>query len=281
MSTPRTPASTDASAAISTNSLPYGPYDFHETLAREISCLSMTSAFGLDPFPWQEHIVSHLNLMNSDDSGIDPGGVLLVRPTGGGKSLLHDLFADGVGGMHWSISPLLSLTADQESKINLTAFQDNGDIILVHLDTYRTDTQCLKVVEGILSFPLDTTSTIIIFSSPQALTDCKGFTDLFNKLTTFQAGVHNLKSVTIDEMHLFVQFGMFFGSEFLKLKPVIFKRLKKISSGIGANRYVTHIPILFMTATCTSKVVDQLELMTGIFFLKPSNIFWPDATGMR
>jgi hypothetical protein len=36
-----------------------------------------------------------------------------------------------------------------------------------------------------------------------------------------------------------------------------------------------------MTATCTSKVVDQLQLMTGILFLKPFNVFWPDANGMR
>eukprot|EP00978_Attheya_sp_CCMP212_P048277 scaffold496451_cov59-Attheya_sp.AAC.1 len=97
MLTPPTPASTDASNAIGTNSLPYDPYDFAETLAGEIACLSMTSAFRLDPFPWQEHIVSHLNLMNSDDSGIDPGGVLLVRPTGGGKSLAHDSLAAGLG----------------------------------------------------------------------------------------------------------------------------------------------------------------------------------------
>eukprot|EP00978_Attheya_sp_CCMP212_P018921 scaffold52326_cov46-Attheya_sp.AAC.1 len=98
------PASTVASDAIGTDSLSYGPYDFHETLAREIACLSMTSAFGLDPFPWQQHIVSHLNLMNSDDSGIDPGGVLLVHPTGGGKSLVRDSFAAGVGGQ-WGYHP--------------------------------------------------------------------------------------------------------------------------------------------------------------------------------
>jgi hypothetical protein len=104
MSTPLTPAPTDASAAIGTESLQYGPYDFAETLAREIACLSMTSAFGLDPFPWQEDVVSHLNLMHSEESGIDPGGVLLVRPTGGGKSLVRDSFATGVGGVHWYIT---------------------------------------------------------------------------------------------------------------------------------------------------------------------------------
>eukprot|EP00978_Attheya_sp_CCMP212_P023878 scaffold74070_cov67-Attheya_sp.AAC.1 len=87
--------------------------------------------------------------------GIPPAAVLLVCPTGVGKSLVRDTYAAGLGGIHWSISPLLSLTADQESKINSMVIQDDGAIIAVHLDFYRTnDHSALPLLRVYCCFPL-------------------------------------------------------------------------------------------------------------------------------
>ena len=63
-----------------------------------------------------------------------PAAVLLVAPTGEGKSMVRDIFAAGQGGIHWSISPLLSFTADQKSKLNTVSIQDDSAVVAINLD---------------------------------------------------------------------------------------------------------------------------------------------------
>jgi len=73
-------------------------------------------------------------MMTNPRSGVPPGAVLLCQPTSGGKSITRDAFAACQGGVTWSISPLLALGADQESKINTNAKQlDNQKIVAIHL----------------------------------------------------------------------------------------------------------------------------------------------------
>eukprot|EP00978_Attheya_sp_CCMP212_P033346 scaffold134081_cov81-Attheya_sp.AAC.1 len=248
-------------------------------VARRLASISMLDVFDKIPFPWQEDVIAHMNMMTAKHNGIPPAAILLVQPTGGGKSLVRDTFAVAHGGIHWSISPLLSLTADQESKLNASAIQDDGAVIAVHLDFYRTNAQRTAVLNSIRSLPPDTKTTIVIFSSPQALTNVKVFTDFFKSLTEFnQPSRHKLRSFTIDEVHLFTKFGMHFRSEFLQLKSIAFRRLKDQRTN---SAYRTHCPILVMTGTCTKSVINQFEEMSGITFSKPSNIFWPDAAGMQ
>ena len=74
----------------------------------------MEKVFGNTPYPWQVEVISHLIIMSIDNSGLPAAPVLLVQPTGGGKSSIRDAHAVVNGGVSLTITPLLSLGADQE-----------------------------------------------------------------------------------------------------------------------------------------------------------------------
>ena len=63
-----------------------------------------------------------------------------------------------------------------------------------------------------------------------------------------------LKLLVIDEAHLFTKFGVYFRSEFAKLEPALFR--KPVVSRNGAT--LTKIPILFMTATASKQILEQI-----------------------
>ena len=91
--------------------------------------------------------------MGIPDSKIDPAPVLLVRPTGGGKSSVRDVYSIMNGGFSLTITPLLSLGADQESKITLKARQTTGNIISVHLDEIRSSADQNTLVTMLKAIP--------------------------------------------------------------------------------------------------------------------------------
>ena len=74
-----------------------------------------------------------------------------------------------------------------------------------------------------------------------------------------------LKLLTIDELQLFVQFGCRFRNEFFALKEKVFAPLS-LSGGKQ-----TKIPILFMTATATTTILEQTRYSPG--FPSPAATF--------
>jgi hypothetical protein len=79
--------------------------------------------------------------------------------------------------------------------------------------------------------------------------------------------------LVINEIHLFVQFGLYFQSEFLQLRTLLFDRVR-------LSNHRTCMPVLFMTATTTAPMIRHLQLITGLSFNR-SNIFWPSPIGMQ
>ncbi len=71
--------------------------------------------------------------------------MLIVDRTGGGKSHILRMAATFLGGIITVIVPLLSLTADQISKID-EANQDRGSMRAVHLDELSSATTDNEVV---------------------------------------------------------------------------------------------------------------------------------------
>ena len=59
---------------------------------------------------------------------------LLVRPTGGGKTLVFTSIVACIKGITLCITPLLSLGADQVQKIMLKTFETDKSIVGFHLD---------------------------------------------------------------------------------------------------------------------------------------------------
>jgi hypothetical protein len=75
--------------------LPYpvaGPSDAAFTFATQ---QTMQRAFGFTPFAWQDDILCHLFKMASARHSVAPAPTFLCQPTGGGKSLVRDVFASG------------------------------------------------------------------------------------------------------------------------------------------------------------------------------------------
>jgi superfamily II DNA helicase RecQ len=115
---------------------------------------------------------------------------------------------------------------------------------------------------------------VLLFSSPQAILN-KSF--LWLGLIDWLIAHGRLLMVCVDEVHLFVHFGMTFRDEFKELTPaVLFSKLK----GRVSNARST-IPILFMTATCTKSIVDTVEKIVGFLFDKDWNVFWPQPKEMH
>jgi hypothetical protein len=75
-----------------------------------------------------------------------PIAILVVCPTGGGKSLLRDVCGITLGGVTLTIVPLLSLGADQTQKVNSRASLDCLTVVAFHLDE-------LSLAEFDLLFP--------------------------------------------------------------------------------------------------------------------------------
>jgi hypothetical protein len=238
-------------------------------MCQELSEISMIDAFGKKPFPWQKAIITHLNLMTCPTSGIPPSPTFLCAPTGGGKSIARDSFAAGQGHVSWCISPLLSLGADQVIKINQNSASGDGAVVAFHLDHYRHRAQQQAIAERIGKITGDSNTTVCITSSPQALVNNKVYYALYCALIQKDS----LKLLTVDELQLFVQFGRRFRNEFFALKEKVFAPL----SLSGGKR--TRIPILFMTATATTTILEQTTLLTGLIFCR-RNIFWPGPSHM-
>ena len=258
-------------------------FDAVDDLSRCLVHCSMRNGFGLTPHPWQDAIGSHLNKMLCSASNIAPGPVMLCQPTGGGKSLVRDTFAVAHGGITWCISPLLSLAADQVTKLQQQAAL-SSIVAMIHLDEEHTrDASKLRqLCLQLASIPKSSSSTIIVFSSPQILVNNLLVRNLFHTLSLNHddSKKNGLTLLAIDEVRLFAQFGLYFQDEFLQLRPLVFDKLRIGGTRQSNNSYRSMVPILFMSATVTIFMVEQLEAMTG-FSLQASNIFWPDVVGMR
>jgi superfamily II DNA helicase RecQ len=210
--------------------------------------------------------------MDLPRSGLLPAPVLLVRPTGGGKSSVRDVYSVMKGGVSLTICPLLSLGADQEAKFNLKALDATGPVVAIHLDEIRSLADQRLIVDKIMGLSTRTHMSVLLFSSPQAICNKKF---LWQTLIDWLIVNQRMSMVCVDEMHLFVHFGMTFRDEFKELTPLLFKKLMTVGSTT-----TTQVPLLFMTATCTKRILSTIELMSGLLFDTQVNVFWPTPDAM-
>ena len=173
----------------------------------EMATYFMEEVFGTTPYPWQQQVIAHLCCMSIPDSGIACAPVLLIRPTGGGKSSVRDIYSIMNGGFSLTIAPLLSLGADQEAKITLKARHSAGKVVSVHLDEIRSPSEQNALVTQLKLIPCDGHTTVFLFSSPQAILNKKFPWSSFLDWTIFH---DRLSMVCVDKVHLFVHFGLTF-----------------------------------------------------------------------
>jgi superfamily II DNA helicase RecQ len=165
------------------------------------------------------------------------------------------------GGVVLTIVPLLALSADQRKKIEII-----GSIVdcieVYNLDTMKNRDAKQGLVRELLEMDVESGLTVYLFASPQTIT---GGDKTWARMTARLIEKQKLKLVAIDECHLFANFGMEFRNEFVKLQEELFSLLAATEESI---------PVLFMTATATRRMVDDLETLTHLSFDTENDILW-------
>ena len=182
----------------------------------------LRSAFGFQAFrPHQEEVCQAVA------QGRD---VLLVMPTGAGKSLCYQLPGIARGGVTLVISPLIALMEDQVAKLKLTGFRAER----IHSGRHREESRevCFRYLEGNLDF---------LFIAPERLS-VPGFPEMLAK--------RKPTLVAVDEAHCISHWGHDFRPEYRMLGQRL--PLLRPAAVIG------------LTATATPLVQDDIIEQLGL-----------------
>jgi DNA topoisomerase-3 len=190
----------------------------HEDALRSL----LRTRFGFDSFrPYQEEVC--VNVLEGRD-------VLLVMPTGAGKSLCYQLPGLARQGTTIVISPLLALIEDQVEKLKRIGLRAE------RIHSGRTREESRAVCYNYLSGNLD-----YLFIAPERLS-VPGFIEMLKK---------RLPSlITIDEAHCISQWGHDFRPDYRLLG----ERLKELRPA----------PVIALTATAIPMVQDDIAQQLGL-----------------
>ena len=174
--------------------------------------------FDLTPHEWQ---IGMINDLVQSHRFNNKSNMLIVRPTGGGKSLVYQVAGYLMKGITLFISPLLALASDQTRKFGkVTTTQP--DFVSLHLDDMEISS-IKEVANDLSTFNNPESSqrsvSVILFASPQLLVGLKGEPIMKVLLDNEKSTLH---MVVMDEVHLASQFGSTFRTEFKHLKQKLY-----------------------------------------------------------
>ncbi|MGB7547408.1 MAG: ATP-dependent DNA helicase RecQ, partial [Terracidiphilus sp.] len=160
--------------------------------------------------------------------------LLLVMPTGAGKSLCYQLPAIALGGTALVISPLIALMEDQAAKLAALGLR----VARIHsgLDRAASRQACADYLQGSLQF---------LFIAPERLR-VPGFAEMLAKRAP--------ALIAIDEAHCISQWGHDFRPDYRMLGQY----LPALRGGGGA------VPVLALTATATPSVQADIVAQLGM-----------------
>jgi len=194
-----------------------------QSCAERLSIRVARDVFSIHPlYPAQVDVLSRLALMKFKESTLKPSSVLFVHPTGGGKSLVRDVHSALFRGVSLTIVPVLALGADLSIKVREKASQGCGRVVSIHLDEIRNIVDAKIMIDSIENLSLDTQKTIMLFASPQALIDKPYWKRFIHGLIDKKM----LRFIAVDEIQLFVHYGLSFRSQFAMLSTTTFKQIK-------------------------------------------------------
>ncbi|MGA9586407.1 MAG: ATP-dependent DNA helicase RecQ [Terracidiphilus sp.] len=190
----------------------------------------LQSAFGFARFRANQEAVCR--------AAIDGRDLLLVMPTGAGKSLCYQLPAIALGGTALVISPLIALMEDQVAKLAAL----NLRVARIHsgLDRSVSRQACVDYLAGALDF---------LFIAPERLR-VPGFPEMLAKRPP--------ALIAIDEAHCISQWGHDFRPDY----RMIGQYLPALRNGSGS------VPVLALTATATPTV--QADILAQLGMVSPA-----------
>ena len=196
-----------------------------------------------------------------------PDQIILVQPTGAGKSHIVRLLGVIKKGIVLVFVPLLALSADVLEKFK-NAIDTWGTVDVHHLDEVYTNSKgnYRRLLEKIRCMDRRTSSTLFLFVSPHFLVlhpDARDALLLAGRERT-------LRLVVADEVHLMVQHGMSFRAEIRALRDLFWIKLFRPSDSAA------HPKFIGMTATMPEAYVAHLTFLTTLPF-PDSNIFRASA----
>ena len=182
----------------------------------------LQAAFGFSSFRPNQEAVCRSAIAGRD--------VLLVMPTGSGKSLCYQLPGIARGGTTLVISPLVALMEDQVAKLKELGFAAER----IHSGRPRADSRqaCLDYLSGKLQF---------LFIAPERLR-VTGFPDMLAK--------RPLALIAIDEAHCISQWGHDFRPDYRLLGQYL-PRMRPA-------------PVIALTATATPIVQNDIAEQLGL-----------------
>jgi RecQ family ATP-dependent DNA helicase len=190
----------------------------------------LSSVFGFPRFRANQEAVCR--------AAIDGRDLLLVMPTGFGKSLCYQLPAIALGGTALVISPLIALMEDQAAK--LTSLGLRVGRIHSGLDRAQSRQTCVDYLQGALQF---------LFIAPERLR-VPGFGEMLAK--------RKPALIAIDEAHCISQWGHDFRPDY----RMIGQYLPALRAGSDLR------PVLALTATATPTV--QADILEQLAMVKPA-----------
>ena len=182
----------------------------------------LKSTFGHDGFrAFQKEAV---------DTILDKKDLMMILPTGGGKSLCYQLPSLVMSGVTVVVSPLIALMQDQ-----VTALKNNN-IAADMISSAQDSTEIQSIINKLLNKELK-----LLYIAPERLS-ANGFIDLLQKV--------DINFFVIDEAHCVSEWGHEFRSDYRNLS-----KLKQI---------FPHVSIAAFTATATQKVQKDIVHTLGL-----------------
>jgi RecQ family ATP-dependent DNA helicase len=205
----------------------------------------LRSVFGFSGFRANQQAVCEAALAGRD--------LLLVMPTGAGKSLCYQLPAIARGGTALVISPLIALMEDQAAKLKSLGLR----VARIHSGLERGVARqaCVEYLAGNLQF---------LFIAPERLR-VPGFPEMLAK--------RRLALIAIDEAHCISQWGHDFRPDYRMLGQYLpaLRQGRDAQGGEGNREQQTpalETPILALTATATPAV--QADIVAQLGMLEPA-----------